>query len=156
MSEDTLWTFALRLWRRADVERQCLRLQDEYQVPVAAVLAALWLSRRPSPADAALGRRLLARAETMEKDYLRPLREVRRRAAAESWARELKRQIQEAELEAERLLLNQLADLTQGAPPTDQPVSMLSWLLMVAPEAGVCQGLQATLEALCEAVEESQ
>ena len=40
----TPWRFALRLWRDKRVERLCLRLQDEYGVPVAVLLVALWLA----------------------------------------------------------------------------------------------------------------
>ncbi len=32
--------------------------------------------------------------------------------------------------------------------PGEQPVSALSWLLLVVPEAGQCQSLQAALEEL--------
>jgi len=147
MKEAPLWRFALRLWRDKRVERVCLRLQDEHQVPVAVLLTALWLSdagRRPDPA---LGRRLLAYAEQFEVEYLRPLRDVRRRAAQGQGTIELKRQIQEAELEGERLLLDQLSRQAQSQPG-EQPVSALSWLLLVVPEAGQCQSLQAALEEL--------
>ncbi|HAS30201.1 MAG TPA: hypothetical protein DCS56_09840, partial [Alcanivorax sp.] len=64
----------------------------------------------------ALGRRLLAYAEQFEADYLRPLRAVRRRAADGQGTVELKRQIQEAELEGERLLLEQLSRQAQAQP----------------------------------------
>ncbi|MFP1682174.1 TIGR02444 family protein [Alloalcanivorax sp. C16-1] len=143
----TLWRFALRLWRDKNVERVCLRLQDEYGVPVATLLVALWLAdggRRP---DAALGRRLSAHAEGFEERYLRPLRAVRRRAADDAGASELKRQIQEAELEGERLLLEQLAGLARTVPGEGSG-SALGWLLLVVPEMGQCEGLQALLEQL--------
>ena len=116
-------------------------------MPVAVLLTALWLSdagRRPDPA---LGRRLLAYAEQFEADYLRPLRAVRRRAADGQGTVELKRQIQEAELEGERLLLEQLSRQAQ-AQTGGQSVSALSWLFVVVPEAGQCESLQAGLEEL--------
>lgn len=43
-NEPTLWRFALGLWRDKNVERVCLRLQDDYGVPVATLLVALWLA----------------------------------------------------------------------------------------------------------------
>ena len=116
-------------------------------VALWVLLTALWLSdagRRPDPA---LGRRLLAYAEQFEADYLRPLRAVRRRAADGQGTVELKRQIQEAELEGERLLLEQLSRQAQ-AQPGGQSVSALSWLFVVVPEAGQCESLQAGLEEL--------
>jgi len=147
MKEAPLWRFALRLWRDKRIERVCLRLQDEHGVPVAVLLTALWLSEAGRRPDPALGRRLLAYAEQFEADYLRPLRAVRRRAADGQGTVELKRQIQEAELEGERLLLEQLSRQAQ-AQPGGQSVSALSWLFVVVPEAGQCQSLQAGLEEL--------
>ena len=90
----------------------------------------------------------MARAEQFEETYLRPLRVVRRRAADEGGGMmELKRQIQEAELEGERLLLARLGELAQ-TQPGDDSVSALGWLLVVVPEVGQCQGLQTLLEEL--------
>jgi uncharacterized protein (TIGR02444 family) len=149
MKDAPLWRFALRLWRDKRIERVCLRLQDEHGVPVAVLLTALWLSEAGRRPDPALGRRLLAFAEQFEADYLRPLRAVRRRAADGQGTVELKRQIQEAELEGERLLLEQLSRQAQAqAQPGGQSVSALSWLFVVVPEAGQCQSLQAGLEEL--------
>ncbi|MBF5055109.1 hypothetical protein Y5W_00403 [Alcanivorax sp. 521-1] len=144
----SLWRFALRLWRDKRIEKLCLRLQDEYGVPVAVLLVALWLAEARRRPDAALGRRLVARAEQFEETYLRPLRVVRRRAADEGGGMmELKRQIQEAELEGERLLLARLGELAQ-TQPGDDSVSALGWLLVVVPEVAQCQGLQTLLEEL--------
>lgn len=145
--ESTLWRFALRLWRDKRVERICLRLQDDYGVPVATLLVALWLAAAGRRPDAALGRRLTAHAEQFEEHYLRPLRAVRRRAAADQGTAELKRQIQEAELEGERLLLDQLAGLAR-TQPGEGPVKALGWLLLVVPELAQCEGLQELLEEL--------
>jgi uncharacterized protein (TIGR02444 family) len=150
MNEAEPWRFAVRLWKDRAVERACLRLQDEFSVPVAAVLVALWAAstgRRPDPA---LGRRLLALAEQFEADYLTPLRAVRRRAAGDQGGAELKRQIQEAELEGERLLLARLGKLAAALPAGDEPASRPGWLLVVMPEAARCEGLQALLNELSE------
>ncbi len=72
---------------------------------------------------------------------------MRRRAADGQGTVELKRQIQEAELEGERLLLEQLSRQAQSQPG-GQTVSALSWLFVVVPEAGQCESLQAALEEL--------
>lgn len=149
----TLWRFALRLWRDKRVERLCLRLQDEYGVPVAVLLVALWLAEARRRPDAPLGRRLVAGAEKFEENYLRPLRVVRRRAADQGAGMvELKRQIQEAELEGERLLLTRLGEMAQTVPG-DESVSALGWLLVVVPEVGQCEGLQVLLEELASLTE---
>lgn len=132
MSE-VLWRFAVRLWRDKPVERICLRLQDECGVPVAALLVALWLAEQGRAPDPALGRRLRSHADQFEDLYLRPLRVVRRRAAQGPGTRELKRQIQEAELEGERLLLEQLGQLA-GVLPETAPQSALRWLQTVMQE----------------------
>ncbi|MFC6330848.1 DUF2390 domain-containing protein, partial [Alloalcanivorax gelatiniphagus] len=101
-----------------------------------------------------LGRRLSAHAEGFEERYLRPLREVRRLAAEDAGAGELKRQIQEAELEGERLLLEQLAGMARTVPGEGSE-SALGWLLLVVPEMGQCEGLQTLLEQLA-AISESR
>ena len=151
MSE-ALWRFAVRVWRDKAVESACLRLQDQYQAPVAALLAALWLAANGRAPDEALGRRLRAHADQFEEIYLRPLRAVRRRAAEGQGTRELKRQIQEAELEGERLLLEQLAQLA-GSLPGGDATSGLTWLLMVLPDAGVCHEQQALMDTLARAAD---
>lgn len=152
---EVLWRFAVRQWRNKTVERTCLRLQDECGAPVAALLAALWLAGQGRAPDKALGRRLRGHADQFEDTYLRPLREVRRRAAGGAGTSELKRQIQEAELEGERLLLEQLGQLA-GSIPGETPQSTLRWLRMVVPEdAALCDDQQALLMALAEAVGEA-
>ena len=150
MQQTQLWRFAVTLWRDRGIERACLRLQDECAVPVAAVLVALWAATSGRRPDAALGRRILITAEQFEGEYLRPLREVRRRAAAGQGTGELKRQIQEAELEGERLLLQQLGALAGAAPASGEAQSTLGWLLVVVPDAARCEALQALLNELSE------
>lgn len=149
MSE-SLWRFAVKAWHDKTVERTCLRLQDDYGVPVAALLAALWLARRGRTPDAALGRRLRRQADQFEQDWLHPLRAIRRRAAQGTGTAELKRQVQEAELTGEKLLLEQL-EQAAGKLPEGPPTSALTWLLMVTPDAGVCFEQQALLSTLAEA-----
>lgn len=150
MSE-SLWRVAVQLWRERAVQRACLRLQDGYRVPVAALLAALWLARQGRPPDAALGRKLRAHADAFEDLYLRPLRAVRQQAAQQQDTAELKRLIQEAELEGEKRLLEQLERLA-GSLPEATPTSALTWLLFVVPDAGVCHEQQALLASLDQAV----
>ena len=146
MKEAPLWRFALRLWRDKRIERVCLRLGRARRAGGGVAHRAL-AQRSRAPAGPDLGRRLLAYAEQFEADYLRPLRAVRRRAADGQGTMELKRQIQEAELEGERLLLEQLSRQAQ-AQPGGQSVSALSWLFVVVPEAGQCESLEAGLEEL--------
>jgi len=148
---ESLWRFAVQRWRQRPIERACLRLQDEYGSPVAAVLTALWLASEGRPPDAALGRRVRAQADQFETTWLQPLRTLRRQAAQEPATGELKRQIQEAELVGERLLLEQLEQLVGKLPAAD-PTSALTWLLMVVPDAGVCFEQQALLSTLADAV----
>lgn len=153
MSELTLWRFALRLWRHPRIEKACLQLQDEHQVPVAVLLTALWLSQTRCRPDPALGRALLADAEQFEKDYLRPLRAVRRRAAEHAEMAAFKEQVLSTELAGERLLLEHLGAQEPSQRET-QPVSALSWLRLVVPEADHCQSLQVRLTDLAALSEE--
>ena len=148
MSDDDLWRYALGRWQQRGFERCCLKLQDDFSVPVSLLLTGLWLADRGRQPDAVVGRRLAALAEQFELDYLRPLRAVRRQAAGDARFPEFQRQVQQVELEGERWLLKALEEHCGNLLPAAGEVNPLSWLLVLIPEMAQCQGLQADLSEL--------
>ncbi|MDX1804693.1 MAG: TIGR02444 family protein [Alcanivorax sp.] len=148
MSDDDLWRYALGRWQQPAFERCCLRLQDQFSVPVSLLLTGLWLVDSGKQPDAAVGRRLAALAEQFEQDYLRPLRGVRRQAATDARFPEFQRQVQQVELEGERWLLKALETQCANLLPAPGQVDPLAWLLVLIPEMAQCQGLQADLSEL--------
>lgn len=141
-----LWRFALATWRLSDVEATCLQLQDDYQVSAALLLCGCWLGRKGYPLHPPLAKILSARAFEWEQQRLAPLRALRRAAGQHApWA-EWKRLLQDAELEAEHLLMTELEEAVSAQPRAeDAPVSE-NWLLLLVPDAATCEG-QATLLA---------
>ncbi len=149
MKQD-LWRYALLRWQDRAFEQACLRLQDDYQVPVSLLLCGLWLAEAGKQPDAIIGRRMAEVAQQFETDYLRPLRSVRRKAADDARLPEFKRQIQQVELEGERWLLTTLPGMCDNLLPTGRPVDAMGWLLVLVPEVAQCEGLQGVMNELVE------
>lgn len=157
MSEEALWRFALALWKRPGVERAALLLQDQHGIPVCLLLAALWLAGEGVPPDTSLAATLRDAAEKWERERIGPLRQLRRVAASRPQWGDWKRSLQDAELEAERLLLGELAAVAAARPlpRTDVATSAHAWLLAVLPEIASCENLAAAAQALlAEAAQE--
>lgn len=148
-----LWQFALQCWKRPQVEATALTLQDRWQLSVCLLLTALWLAQRGLRPDPALAGQLRERADLWEAERIRPLRLLRRLAASRpDWA-DWKRALQETELEAEKLLLAELAALVEEHPlATLERPAMDAWLLLVVPDMGSCEGLSETLGRLRDSV----
>lgn len=109
LAADPLWDFALSFYARPGVEGACLRLQDEAGLDVCELLWHGWLYRH--------GLRLvdapeLAEVRRWQREVTLPLRELRRRLKRQASARpgiaEVRREIQRAELAAERETLMRL------------------------------------------------
>lgn len=148
-----LWPFALQGWKRPQVEQIALRLQDRWHLPVCLLLTALWLGRRGLVPDPALASRLSDLALVWETERIAPLRNLRRMAGTRSdWA-DWKRLLQEAELEAEKLLLGELEALVQDHPlETGERDLGEGWLLLVAPDMASCEELASALGELRDAI----
>ncbi|MGQ4877755.1 TIGR02444 family protein [Billgrantia sp. LNSP4103-1] len=115
LATDPLWDFALSFYRRPGVEAACLLLQDEAEVDVCELLWHCWLYRHgltvgEEPAG-------LAAIRHWQRDVTLPLRGLRRRlkaeAAQDAGIAEVRRQIQLAELAAERETLARLQRLAE-------------------------------------------
>jgi uncharacterized protein (TIGR02444 family) len=112
-SDQALWRFSLAFYARPGVAEALLALQDRAGCDVNIMLFALWLG-------AAHGRRLDAAELTAAESAIAPLRgivarlrELRRqlKAAADADLQDLRRQVAQLELSAERRVLRWLAGL---------------------------------------------
>lgn len=102
--DNPLWDYATAVYARPEVAAACLRLQDQQGLDADILLACAWaasLGYRLTLEDAAA---LDAIAGPLRADAVHPVRELRRRAAADS-ARfpGLKEKLLAAELQAERI-----------------------------------------------------
>lgn len=151
-----LWNFALTAWRKPSVEAICLQLQDDYQVSVALLLCGCWLGVKRQPVYAPLAKTLAVRAEKWESQRLQPLRELRRVAGQEPQWAEWKRLLQDAELEGERLLLNELEALVSALPRAPDTETSQDWLPLLVMNAATCEGQAHLIRrlwcAVCESV----
>lgn len=116
--EKPLWTFALDLYARPGVEAACLTLQDEAGVDVCELLWRCWLAAHGLLAEDAPSS--LDEIRRWQRDVTEPLRRLRRRlkpdAVRDPGVAELRRHLQAAELQAERLTLSRLERLTPLLP----------------------------------------
>jgi uncharacterized protein (TIGR02444 family) len=113
-----LWDWVLDAYARPGVPETCLKLQDEHAQNVSLLLWAI----RTRPLGGAVLDRAAAAARSWDETTLHPLRAVRRRLKTpcppvDDTAREgLRAEVKAAELHAERVLLQTLERLGDGAP----------------------------------------
>ncbi|UYG03593.1 TIGR02444 family protein [Halomonas sp. LR3S48] len=117
LATDPLWDFALDFYARPGVEAACLLLQDEAGVDVCELLWRCWLHRHGlALAQEPAG---LAAIRCWQEEVTRPLRTLRRhlkaQAAHSAGVAEVRQQIQQAELAAERVTLERLQRLAEQA-----------------------------------------
>lgn len=152
MTNNELWTFALRCWKRPGVEKAALGLQDRWQLSVCLLLTGLWLGQQRVSPTAALAGRLRDLAYVWESERIAPLRALRRQASGRAEWGDWKRILQDAELEAERLLLIELECQVNALPlPAQAEAGVDAWLLLLVPDMASCEELAAALAALRDA-----
>lgn len=112
-----IWEWALAAYARPGVPEACLRLQDHFGQNTNLLLWAVW----SETADPALLKKAAEIARTWEAAAVLPLREARRALKAklppiDDHARDgLREDVKAAELRAERVLLETLAELAGAA-----------------------------------------
>lgn len=138
-----LWRFAETLYQRPGVEAACLHLQTQ-GADVCLLICAAWLERRMI---ACSGERIAALrnlAQPWQEQVVIPLRQVRQhwREAAQSdnALAQLREQIKQLELTAEREQLQRLTACSQGWLATAD--ASASWLENLAPEPASSDALQ--------------
>jgi len=114
-----LWDFSLSRYARAGVADACLRLQDEQGVNVNLLLWCIWLEQQGITLDAARLRSAQKRIHSWDEHYVLPLRQLRRRmkaefGAADAGVEQVRSQIKQAELLAEKQLQHWLEALVQA------------------------------------------
>lgn len=129
-----LWMFSLALYARPGVERACLQAQDA-GADVCLLLCGAWLEQRGVAYRTAAAQELRARALHRQTTLIEPLRNLRRhlgpRATHSLKLAQLRAQIKELELAAERQLLEQLERLAQPWP-SSEPFAGGLWLESLA------------------------
>ncbi|WP_111641577.1 TIGR02444 family protein [Marinimicrobium alkaliphilum] len=124
-SESTLWEFALWLYARPGISSLCIRVQDTYSVDVLQVLWLAWLDWRGQPQDAHARTEAEQLCARWQEQVVGPLRGVRRwlKVSPEDFPghalEPFRSQVKALELEAERLLLQELQTLVEPAARQD-------------------------------------
>lgn len=157
MAGVSLWQFALQMWKSPQIEAGSLRLQDSFGISVCLLLAGLWLGKRQLNPDSGLAEKLRDQAEHWESECVRPLRQLRRLAAGQSQWADWKHSLQDAELEAERLLLVEMERLVDDYPLSDTDTeSGHAWLLLLFPQSASCQGISEEISQLLTLVQDRE
>ncbi len=101
--DNEFWRFSLAVYGQAEVEKECLRLQDAYGIDVNILLFCAWLGTQP----VALKREDIQAASRAvagwHDEIVRPLRSVRRRVKKFSDDEKLRASIKGIEIEAEQI-----------------------------------------------------
>lgn len=115
-------SFAEALYARPGVAAACLDLQDRRGLDVVLLLYACWLGVRSRGLTREQGSTLIASTQSWRFEVVRPLRRLRRRLRAghDGMPRErtepVRSLVKQAELAAERSLIQILATSTSGVP----------------------------------------
>ena len=139
-----LWRFAEALYQRPGVEAACLLLQTQ-GADVCLLLCAAWLERRQIICTDERCDALRNIAQPWQQQVVVPLRQLRQswreQAQSDHALAQLREQIKQLELTAEREQLERLAACTQdwSSHATNAP---LNWLEKLAPHQCNCDALQ--------------
>ncbi|MDF3195420.1 TIGR02444 family protein [Pseudomonas sp. 1928-m] len=139
-----LWRFAEALYQRPGVEAACLLLQAQ-GADVCLLLCAAWLKTRKITCNDERVTTLKNLAQPWQQQVVVPLRQLRQswreQAQSDNALRQLREQIKQLELKAEREQLERLAACTQdwSDSAADAP---LDWLERLAPQPGNRDALQ--------------
>jgi len=111
---NSLWDFAVGIYQYSPIKTACLQLQDEAGADVCVLLAVVWLGKNGRHLTLAEIALLNSTVEVWQQKMTLPLRQLRRdiRQFIESEpsldAEPIYQQIKAAELEAERVTMQQL------------------------------------------------
>ncbi len=122
-----LWKFAVALYGDDDVKAACLRIQARYGLSISLLLGAIWIGVNGHGRLGATEWETTARrAMEWHRDVIEPIRALRRQlrlqppAGVEAQTHELRHQLVEAELGAERIEMRLLLqDLPRDLPVAD-------------------------------------
>ena len=149
----SFWQYAWDRWQRPSVANTCLSLQDEFLLPVMALLAGGWWASQGQALAEEQARSLRAKAEAFEQQYLRPLRAVRRAVPGQNAWQNARGQLSAAELELEKRLGEELEASLRESGPGGGKASTYGNLTLLAPEMMTCERLGTLLERLATALD---
>ena len=139
-----LWRFAEALYQCPDVEAAGLLLQTQ-GADVCLLLCAAWLETRKITCNDERVTTLKNLAQPWQQQVVVPLRQLRQswreQAQSDKALRQLREQIKQLELEAEREQLERLAAGTLNWP-SHAANAPLNWLESLAPQPGNRDALQ--------------
>lgn len=148
-----LWRYAQALYRQPGVEAACLQLQAQ-GTDVCLLLCACWLEQRQLAANASQALALRELAQPWQTQVVLPLRQLRQewRAHAQQDAAlmQLREQLKQLELQAERQLLQRLESLCLSWPASaeEKPGHWLEQLSPASADRGALQLLRAAASQL--------
>ncbi|MCZ4324326.1 TIGR02444 family protein [Pseudomonas anguilliseptica] len=139
-----LWRFAEALYQRPGVEAACLLLQTQ-GADVCLLLCAAWLERRQIICGNERSEALRNIAKPWQQQVVVPLRQLRQswreQAQSDNALTQLREQVKQLELAAEREQLERLAACTQDWP-SNAANAPLNWLESLAPQPSNHDALQ--------------
>jgi uncharacterized protein (TIGR02444 family) len=106
---NSLWDFALRLYKAPDVADACLALQERNGVDVPVLLFAAWLKQGSIPLSPAKAEQIIALVSAWREEVVVPLRTIRQRMkngpkpGPDKNTEMLRDAVKAAELSAERI-----------------------------------------------------
>lgn len=116
MTHDDLWSFALACYAQPGVEAACLELQAA-GADVCLLLTAVWLEYHRAPCNEERLERLTSISTDWQAQVVTPLRTLRQRwrlpAASDDALANLRMQVKQLELDAERVQLQRLESTAQ-------------------------------------------
>lgn len=131
-----LWRFAEALYQYPGVETACLLLQTQ-GADACLLLCAAWLERRQVACSDERSEALRNVAQPWQQQVVVPLRQLRQswreQAQSDNALAQLREQIKQLELAAEREQLERLAACTQNWP-SHAANAPLNWLERLAPQ----------------------
>lgn len=116
-----LWDWALEFYAKPNTAETLLRLQDDRHYSVILILWCLWAERYCAPLTTKSVQKLLKGTTSWEQEVIKPLRSIRRRmkqldsSIAKNDAKSFRRAVKDMELEAEKLQLSRLQEMTHEA-----------------------------------------
>ena len=110
---NSLWDFAVDFYQHAPIKTACLTLQDEAAADVCVLLAVVWLGKKGKQLTGAEVTLLVNTVEVWQQQMTLPLRQLRKQIKSfigddSMDAEPIYQQIKAAELQAERVTLQQL------------------------------------------------
>ncbi|AMO69948.1 hypothetical protein DOK_16773 [gamma proteobacterium BDW918] len=143
-----LWDYALAVYSQPAIQAQCLVLQDRYDLDVNLLLAAGYWACAERCWSATQVAELVAVSAELRESYVLPLRALRRKAEGPK-RQDLYRALKNAELAAERLQIEALAQQLGGFSGNAKPKSQNRYLANLTMYAKRYKGSEQLKLAAC-------